>query len=274
VIAISRDWGHARPKQLCKDMVAMISYLERYLEFASLNYDNKRIWAELMSLGADIRQEPLYSDARAVARQATMRARQNVETLIERLNTLEYRFLVPQEVWIPPDEASAAALDALELQYGLLPLSLRMWYEVVGSVNFMGAHPTLSYFDSPDMSSSSSLPVYADPLVMNPFESNPLSFYLDLVYEYTGEEIADPPYSLRLAPDAVHKANHSGGGPTQILFPNPAMDAPLISDDWDGIPFVSYLRTCFEWGGFPGWRTHPEYPKEELEFLTKDLLSL
>jgi hypothetical protein len=255
-------------------MRTMISYLERYLEFAAHNYGNQRIWAELVSLGADVRQEPLYSDARAVARETMMRARHNVELLVGRLKTLGYQFLDPQEVWILPDRASIAALDLLEGRCGVLPLSLRMWYEVVGSVSFMGAHPSLSYFDSPDMSRSRSLPVYADPLVVDPLETNPLSFYLDLVYEYTGEEISDPPYALRLAPDAIHKANHSGGGPTQILIPNPAIDAPLISDDWDGTLFVSYLQGCFRWGGFPGWRNHPEPPTKELEFLTRDLLSL
>jgi hypothetical protein len=59
------------------------------------------------------------------------------------------------------------------------------------------------------------------------------SFYLDLVYEETGEEISDTPYPLRITPDAIHKANQSGSGPIQIMFPNPAIDAPLISDDWD-----------------------------------------
>jgi hypothetical protein len=243
----------------------MITYLER------LSYESERVWAELMSLGADIRQEPLYSDARAVARETMMRAKHNVAALVERLNTLEYRFSNPQKVWIAPDQASVAALDTLEQQYGFLPLSLRMWYDIVGSVDFTGAHPRLSCYDGLNWGGSESLHSYADPLVIDPFGSDPLSFYLDLAYEDSGEEITDPPYCIWLAPDAVHKANHSGGGPTQIMFPNLAIDAPLISDDWDGTLFVNYLRMCFQWGGFPGWRNHPDYPKEEIAFLTKDL---
>lgn len=101
---------------------------------------------------------------------------------------------------------------------------------------------------------------------------NPTTF--NLVYDETGEEITDPPYTLELAPDAITKSNQSGGGPTEIMFPNPAIDAPLISDDWDGVLFVSYLRTCLEWGGFPGWRNKAEYPRKEMDFLTRDLLSL
>jgi hypothetical protein len=250
----------------------MITYLERYQEFASAGYGNSRIWAELTSLGADIRQEPLYSDARAVARETMTRARHNVETLIGRLNTLEYRFLNSRSAWIVPDQASLAALDALENQYGLLPLSLRMWYETVGSVDFMGTHPELSYDDSPDRRSSRAF--YSDPLVIHPFNDPPLSFYADLAFNETGEDTTAPPYCIWLAPDEIQKANLSGGGPTQIMFPNPAIDAPLISEDWDGTLFVNYLRICFQWGGFPGWRNYPDYPKEEIDFLTKDLLPL
>jgi hypothetical protein len=61
-----------------------------------------------------------------------------------------------------------------------------------------------------------------------PFEINPLSFYLDLVYEKTEDEITYLPYSLRLAPDTAHKSNHSGGGLTQIMVLYSAIDAPLI----------------------------------------------
>jgi hypothetical protein len=75
-------------------------------------------------------------------------------------------------------------------------------------------------------------------------------------------------------PDAVHKPNHSGGGPNQVLFAISAIDGSLISDDWDGILFVSYLRMCFEWGGFPGWRNHPGFPRGEIAFLTEDLISM
>ncbi len=252
----------------------MIQYLKRYQENAAQNYENSRVWAELTSLGADIRQEPLYSDARAVARETMTRARHNVSNLVERLKTIGYRYIEPDEIWVPPDQSSIAQLDDFEQRFGWLPLSLRMWYEIVGSVNFMGSHPILCRYYSFDLPSLPSLPIYADPLVIDPLARYPQSYYVNLVYDETGEEIDEPPYTIWLAPDAVHKADQSGGGPTQIMFPNPAIDAPLISDDWDGTLFVSYLRTCFQWGGFPGWRYQADYPKAELDYLRKDLLAL
>ena len=252
----------------------MISYHKRYQESAARNIANSRVWAELTSLGGQIREEPLLSDARAVARETMLRARDNVAILVERLNRLEYRFVEPPAAWAPPDPALIARLDDWELKYGPLPLSIRTWYEIVGSVNLMGSHPKLNRYYSLDQADSKPPPTYADPLVVDRFSDEPESFYLNLVDPQSDEEVTGPPYRLELAPDAYMKANESGGGPTEIMFPNPAIDAPLISDNWDGVMFVSYLRTCFEWGGFPGWRSQAERPKQELEFLARDLLSL
>jgi hypothetical protein len=252
----------------------MISYHKRYQETAARNGSNSRIWAELTSVGAAIRDEPLYADAKALSRETMLRARDNIAILAERLKRVEYRFAEPQEVWAPPDPALIARLDHWELKYGWLPLSIRTCYEIVGSVNLMGSHPKLNRYCRLDLPDWKPLPILADPLVVDRFAEEPEPFYLNLGDAQSSEDVAGPPYALELAPDAVTKANQSGGGPTEILFPNPAIDAPLISDDWDGVLFVSYLRTCFEWGGFPGWRNQVEYPRTEIEFLTKGLLSL
>jgi hypothetical protein len=250
----------------------MITYFERYQEVASAGFRNTRVWAELTSFGAEIRQEPMYSDAMAVARETMSRARQNIEMLIDRLHTLEYRFLYDQEIWLPPDQASIEALDAFEASYGLLPLSLRMWYEIVGPISFMGSHPKLCYMDTSQ--SDAPHPFYSDPIVIDPLQDPPLPFYADMIFNTTGEETTDPPYGIWLAPDAIQKANMSGGGPTIVMIPNPAMDGPLISEQWDGVLFLNYLRECFRWGGFPGFKNSPDPPRVELDFLTKDLLLL
>jgi hypothetical protein len=250
----------------------MITYFDRYQEFASAGYENTRIWAELTSLGSDIRHEPLFADAKAVAHETMSRAKHNIEILIDRLQTLDYQFLYPKEARIPPDQESIAALETFEATYGPLPLSIRAWYEVVGTVCFMGSHPTLSYLDSSTRTTSS--PFYSDPIVINPLKDPPIIFYADMVFDFTGEDTNDPPYSIWLGPDAIQKANMSGGGPTMIMIPNPAMDGPLISEQWDGELFINYLRQCFHWGAFPGFRESSECPMDEIEFLKKDLLPL
>jgi hypothetical protein len=252
-----------------------ISYLERYQ-----NGEYMRVWTELLTLGPAIREPSLYAEAQVVAREIMTRAKHNITLLVERLNTLGYRFVTPDNIWNPPDQARIADLDRFEQQYGPLPLSLRMWYELIGPVNFMGAHPKLSNYYGHDWGEAERLGCYTDPLVIAPFPDVPYPFYIDYA-EDDEDEITGPPYGISLAPDAALKANHSGGGALEILFPNPAIDAPLISEDWDGLPFVSYLRTCFRWGGFPGMARRlpgqsydPENARAELAFLTKDLLWL
>ena len=81
-------------------------------------------------------------------------------------------------------------------------------------------------------------------------------------------------YSLGFAPDALHKANVSGGDGPHIAFGDASMDAPLQGDDWEGVPFVSYLRTAFAWGGFPGLREAVDPPRDLLASLCEGLQPL
>ncbi len=65
----------------------MASYLDRYL-----SGEHEQVWAELVALGAAVREEPLYSDAWAVACETMRRARYNIELLIPRLEAFGYQF--------------------------------------------------------------------------------------------------------------------------------------------------------------------------------------
>src|SRR5439155_15875908 len=125
----------------------MASYLERYRAG-----EHEAVWAELLAEGERVRAEPLSSDALAVARETMGRVRHNLELLVERLRALGYEFAEPQQVLTPPDEELLGTLRALEAKAGPLPLALRVFYEMVGSVNLMGSHPTLSaYTGAPEL---------------------------------------------------------------------------------------------------------------------------
>ena len=54
--------------------------------------EHKEVWSELIALGEAVRQEPVYSDALAVARETMRRAQTNIERLIDRLHAIGYRF--------------------------------------------------------------------------------------------------------------------------------------------------------------------------------------
>lgn len=268
------------------------SYLGRYLAG-----DREAVWNELTALGPAIRQEPLFADATAVARETMTRARANVEMLLERLRTLGYRF-VSKTPWEPPGAEMLGRLRGIEDAFGTLPLSLTTWYEIVGAVDFMGSHPRLStylfpgeprhvdIYDRGRIARASIYPGFeivtghedldvarapdGDPLVVE-------SCHEGMVWSLDEADIEglDPRllYSLNFAPDSIHKSNTSGGDPTAIFFPEPAMDAPLHGD-WEDTYFVPYLRTCFAWGGFPGLRHEPEPPREQLDFLTAGMLPI
>lgn len=147
----------------------MPQFLERYL-----NGEYEQVWAELLELGAQIRDEPLYSDALAVARETMNRARKN-----------------------------EADIDFEEL---------------------------------------------------------------------TAEEILEAsfPYVQDISGDSITKAGYSGSI-YSIGLPNPAIDGYIIGASCN---FVEYLRKSFQWGGFIGLAKSANPPKEELAFLTKDLLPI
>lgn len=249
-------------------------YLERYL-----HGEREVVWAELTALGPLVREEPLYTDAVAVARETMRRARHNIELLVARLTELNYRFDLLEEPpdaepWDPPTPQDLAALDAAEQQYGPLPISVRLWYEEVGSISLIGAHPTLNYYGELGWEAFQHAPT-TDPLFVAPFE--PLEDGLTERYGNDRYPVLQQVYALAIAPDMVSKAGESGGRPTYLYFPNPVMDVPLVTLDWPGMLFVNYLRLSFTWGGFAGFSIQPDAAqaaKEELAFLTHDLLPI
>jgi len=150
----------------------MASYLQRYLQGNCI-----AVWDELLALGEQVREEPIYSDARAVAQETMRRVRYNLELLIPRLRALGYFFahdrlpdessqsrqerewresLPPLQTTPPPDIAEQ--LDLFEREVAVLPLSLRAFYQEVGGVNFIGW-----YQEKP----------FEDDLVIDGWESEP-----------------------------------------------------------------------------------------------------
>jgi hypothetical protein len=213
-------------------------YLKRYH-----NGEYQQVWGDLQALGHVVRQEPHYSEAREVAAETMRRVRRNCERIASRLRSLGYAFdtypdgtrrSYTPEPLAPPSEATLADIAELEAQAGPLPLSLTAFWHEVGSVDFVGMHP--------------SWPAGLDPLVVDPPEGS-LSFLYD---EEGDEEIADSGWFAGLAPDDLHKDNTSGGDPYGLKLPDPSADFMLMYERHE-LLFVPYLRMAIlRWGGFPG----------------------
>ena len=238
----------------------MPSFLERYQK-----REQTEVWSELMSFGERVREEPLLSDAQAVASETMRRAKSNVEVIVSRLSVIGYRFgMYPDQTRlkhypgaiVPPPPDVTERIVRLENSAGFLPLSLSAWWAIVGSVNFMGYHP--------------SWPEMSDPLVVYPIELVQREY--DEWREWA-EKLEVEHFDIPLGPDDYHKDNVSGGSPYSIYLPNPCIDAKL---EWErhNTNFVNYLRICFKWGGFPGIEHTVEAVPPELSEICRDLLPI
>jgi hypothetical protein len=232
----------------------MPTYLARYQAGAY-----EQVWAELGALGGAVRQEPVLSDALAVARATMDRAGENIKRLVASLQELGYRFDYPDEIITPPHAGLLDPVEWLDHHGGPLPLSLRAWYEVVGGVDLMGRHP--------DWDARA-----ADPMVVFSVELAAQEFQ-DWRQWRDEEGMVAGLFAITVAPDRLQKAGGEGNRPYQIQLPAAGADAPLVAEG-QAMTFVDYVRGCFRWGGFPGLAGVADPPRAQLAYLTRNLLPL
>jgi hypothetical protein len=221
-------------------------HLQRYRDGA-----HEQVWAELIAVGADWRDEEHdREEALALARETMRRVVHNVQVLEARLPELGYRFAHPDAVHVQPTPDISAKLDEVERVIGKLPLALRVFFETVGAVDFTGTHPD---WDHP----------CPDPLVVDA----PPDYILS-EYEWQHEEgliTPERPFQVPFAPDYLHKADISGGLPYGIAVPNAGLDG-LVLGDVHQTTFTNYLRIAFRFAGFPGWSSRPHRDDERPAF--------
>jgi len=244
----------------------MPNHLQRYLQG-----EHEQVWAELQAMGEQVRDEPVYSDALAVARETMLRIRQNIELLIPRVEALGYYFYADHEEnreaddpprLATPHEQTRAQLDELERDFGPLPISLRAFYEVVGAVNLVGEPPAppgedAEFFGMVDFDEEVGgwhAGTRLDPLYVYGLQTT-----YDSWREVRDDEAHRAEYQPLLFPDFYLKYGIGGVGPISIEAPSVTMDAPLmfkghwmISPDNGVFLFVNYLRFALRRGGFPG----------------------
>jgi len=248
----------ARLEQLRAHVGGKLPLYDRYQAGA-----HRDVWRELVSLGDTVREGSLLADALAVAYETMRRVQANARTVVERLTAMHYTFGMPRSpldvalmgaagtrhvpglsarALTPPSADIHDQIVRFERQHAVLPLSLRVFYEVVGELDLIGTHPTLAPPDGP---------VAADPLVVYALDEG-------LVDDDDEDGRASV---ITIAPDDLHKANISGGDPYQIGIPDLRADGELLNER-HRLFFVDYLRLCFRFGGFPGYDGAAEVPQE------------
>jgi hypothetical protein len=305
------------------------TFLKRYIAGEQV-----KVWQDLVALAERVREPDFESDARAVATETMRRVRSNVETLVERLRAMDYRFLglqasdklqtgamsrlgkmtdearrsfhssapemrdrqamlrssalrriVDREAatnrkaasafleanlkkaspdwnypppFTPADEQTIRLLDRLEKVVGPIPLSLRAWYEQVGSVSLVGWHS--KFYPNQDEPRGLER-TFGYPLLMCPLSD--VAQDAEVQYEAIGE---GEDLEIHLNPTISEY---------DMIVPDEAADAPftryLVGKEET---LVEYLRRAFEWGGFPGWARHSNPPVKEIEALHHGLLPI
>jgi hypothetical protein len=247
-----------------------LPYCERYLAG-----DHRQVWLELNALGAGVRTDQYAADGLAVAYATMSRIARNIGTIIERLREIGYEFEAdfgirenvipfgvarwnlwmntavrdPAPLMLP--ERRPADMLRLEQDAGQLPISLRAWFQIVGSVTLLGKHPVLSPGDGT---------LHPDPLVIVPF-SQVLRAW----------DASPPEVGVQGQPFVAELAPCPRGPSYSMKLPAVGIDA-LFENERHSLSFVDYLRLAIQWGGFPGFESAGQRPKE-IEFLSQDLLA-
>jgi hypothetical protein len=234
---------------------------------------HQEVYDELLALQEQINDPFIYKEALEVTRAIMKRVRSNIELLLPCLHKMGYLFrkgglwdnFSPEEkaridteypIFQPPTSETLEHVVVLEQLVGPLPLSLKCWFEEVGTVNLIGLFPGNKQADGPIL----------DPLCVETVE---MVLHVVRIFMEIGEWKEDP--LLLLAPDGYHKYGYSGAGSYNMAVPCKAIDAPFLNEPHH-TTFVNYLRICLKWGGFPGLERDNCLTQDEFDFLTKDLL--
>jgi hypothetical protein len=213
----------------------------------------EQVWRDIRSherIDGEFRDE-----VTEVAEAAMRRVAQNADLIADRLRALGWQALsaMYHDLRTPPKPSDQAVLARIvEISGAPVPPTLLAFWRVVGGINWVWdynasvARPDLGFELPPE--EHDVLCVYAPSVVDYLFEE-----WVDEKERYDSELVH--PFRIDLAPDYLHKANISGGGPYCIEVPFLGAD-PLFADERHGLPFLDYLRLAFRWAGFPGLDQH------------------
>ena len=134
-------------------------------------------------------------------------------------------------------EKLLSELDKLVRPFGFVPLSLKMFYRIVGACNFGWDYDTNEDF----------IWQCADPIQIASLDEIVAELTDADYFDYLAETYEEEGFvGLELSPDYLHKDNISGGTAYSILLTErPSIDAQFLNEAHN-TTFINYLRICFE----------------------------
>ena len=217
--------------------------------------ERETVWQEIHELGAGVGQGSIWDDVCKTVHLTMQRVRANVETIVEDLRSINYQFDQPEQAHQPPTEQSLEQLALLEAEFGSLPLSLRMFYEIVGSVNLCQSkeQQIRGVFEAKARAKI--------PFIYILGEENPLYVASPATLMHMAPRASQNHEGRRwlwIAPDECARAHYSNGDDCHVLLPEAGADFRWVEmrddniDQGDWLWFVDMLRQSFKSGGFPG----------------------
>ena len=214
-----------------------MNLLDRYFKGETV-----QVYDDIQGLGKLAFEPAYYPTVEAVLTETFERVSQNLDIIHAELLSRNYAFTkeiqydFQKPIARPTNDVDQllTKLDKLVGRVGFVPLSLKMFYRVVGSCNF-----AWDYENNPKIPWEG-----ADPLQVSPLQ--------DLVSELEDlEEREDDEFpQLCISADYLHKDNISGGPPYGVEITRERSIDGLFLDEEHDITFIKYLRLSMEHGGF------------------------
>lgn len=225
----------------------MTSFFERYRRG-----EEEEVWAELFSLGACVREDEVFPDAMAVAREFTRRAWSNAQTVHRRLHDLGYRFKNPEISLSAAAPGAPSIIGRIEDEIGVLPLSLKAWYEVFGSIDFrQDSSQRFPPGDSPvsGLGENCQLVMHDPATVLAEWQRRRDEFFSPSeaslrFWDSVGGRPSAPEMTIRTGGVAT------SCDPIEFVLPELRADG-VLDTGFAKMSFVSLVRESFRCGGFP-----------------------
>jgi hypothetical protein len=231
--------------------------------------DGRSVYTDIYNLKQEAFSDKYFDDVQSVLTETFNRVAFNLEIIFSELQNINYAFKTqfqsnsekPLLHPLPNTDQLLVKLDDAVTDFGHIPLSLKLFYKIVGSCNF-----GWDYDNQPEMFWECADPIQIDNLhdVVNYVSEGDWREYLIEILE---DDNSQSPY-LELAADYLHKDNISGGLPYSIQLTKQHSIDSLFLNEPNETNFINYLRICMENCGFPRI-TNPEQENDYQEFFAK-----
>jgi hypothetical protein len=221
-----------------------MTFLERYK-----SGETTTVYSDICKLGEEGFSEKYFADIKAVITETMERAAHNLTIIYNELHHTNYNFKRKiQYSFEKPLSKPSDSTDELLIQldkavepFGSVPISLKLFFKIVGSCNFAWDYGT----------NENILWECADPIQIAPLDA----LVEQVTNKYWLEEMKEINESfgvayLELSADYLHKDNISGGEAYSIeITPKRSVDSKLLNEEHE-TTFINYLRIIFDNCGF------------------------